>query len=267
LAVPVLFGNNGAAAVSGSGPCALGLAKAIRTVGLDRWPRVVAAMADQASAEEVVTLPPGNYYAPLVPLMNRILAVRPGDDVSALHRAISEAFYAKGDTIGGNQVNALLSDMTEAGGNLAVRQGVADELAHYARTDPEQVAQFRTDLVGGALVGGAAATVDNSKAPITTEVLRGQQGKHIVGSPNYNPARGTLTADPKVLLENFSGRGIPVGRTPVGEPGSKELFDTGNKTIGTWRNRKGVSAPTTRGMIHYAKHGAHIVPAAPRRLK
>jgi hypothetical protein len=61
LAAPVLFGANGAAAVAGSGPCAAGLAKAIRTVGLDRWPRVVAAMAEQASAEAEVTLPPGNY--------------------------------------------------------------------------------------------------------------------------------------------------------------------------------------------------------------
>jgi filamentous hemagglutinin len=113
-------------------------------------------------------------------------------------------------------------------------------------------------------VGGAAVTVDNSNAPITTEVLAGQQGKHIVGSPNYNPARGTLTADPKVLLENFSGRGIQVGRTPVGKPGSKELFDAGNKTIGTWRNEEGLSAPTSRGIIYYAKRGAHIVPAAPR---
>jgi hypothetical protein len=140
LAAPVLFGADGAAAVAGSGPCALGLAKAIRTGGLDRWPRVVTALADQASAEAQVTLPPGDYYAPLVPLMNRVLAVRPGDDVSALRRAISDAFHAKGDTIGGNQVNALLSDMTEEGGNLTVRRGAADELAHYARTDPEQVA-------------------------------------------------------------------------------------------------------------------------------
>jgi hypothetical protein len=107
---------------------------------------VVAALAEQASAEAQMTLPPGDYYAPLVPLMNRILAVRPGEDVSALRHAISDAFHAKGDTIGGNQVNALLSDMAEEGGNLTVRRGVADELAHYARTDPEQVAQFRTGL-------------------------------------------------------------------------------------------------------------------------
>jgi len=159
-AAPVLFGPGGVAAVSGSGPTAAGLAKAIRTKGLDRWPRVVAAAAEQASAEAEVTLPPGHYFAPLVPLMNQILAVRPGDDVSALRRAISDAFYAKGDTVGGNQVTAQLSDMTEEGGNLAVRRGVADELAHYARTDPEQVALFRTGLVGGALASATAATAE-----------------------------------------------------------------------------------------------------------
>jgi hypothetical protein len=93
---------------------------------------------------------------PLVPLMNRILAVRPGDDVSALRRAISDAFYAKGDTIGGNQMTALLSDMTEDGANLAARRAIADELAIYARADPEQVAQFRAGMIGGVLVGGSA---------------------------------------------------------------------------------------------------------------
>jgi hypothetical protein len=129
---------------------------------------VVAALAEQASAEAQVTLPPGNYYAPLVPLMNRILAVRPGDDVSALRRAIGDAFHAKGDTIGGNQVNALLSDMAEEGGNLTVRRGVADELAHYARTDPEQVAQFRTGLVGGALASATVATAEGLAATKTS---------------------------------------------------------------------------------------------------
>ena len=154
-----------AAAISGSGPCAAGLAKAIRANGLDRWPRVVAAMAEEASAEPEVTLPPGHYFAPLVSLMNRILAVRPGDDVSALRHEISEAFHAKGDTIGGNQVNALLSDMTEDGANLAARRAVADELAHYARTDPEEVAQFRTGLVGGALLGVGAPPPEEAAAP------------------------------------------------------------------------------------------------------
>jgi hypothetical protein len=168
-AAPVLFGPDGIAAISGSGPCAAGLAKAIRANGLDRWPRVVAAMAEEASAEPEVTLPPGHYFAPLVSLMNRILAVRPGDDVSALRHEISEAFHAKGDTIGGNQVNALLSDMTEDGANLAARRAVADELAHYARTDPEQVAQFRAGLVGGVLAATTAATAEGLAARAEAE--------------------------------------------------------------------------------------------------
>jgi hypothetical protein len=88
--------------------------------------------------------------------MNRILAVRPGDDVSALRRAISEAFHAKGDTDGGNLVNAQLSDMTEEGGNLAVRRGVADELAYLARANPADVAAFRGAIVSGALLGVGA---------------------------------------------------------------------------------------------------------------
>ena len=39
-----------------------------------------------ATAPAPVELPPGNYHAPLVPLMNRILAVRKGEDVSGLRR-------------------------------------------------------------------------------------------------------------------------------------------------------------------------------------
>jgi Bacterial toxin 50 len=92
----------------------------------------------------------------------------------------------------------------------------------------------------------------------------GQQGKHIEGSNAYIPTRSTLTANPKALLERFAGRGQQIGRTPVGQAGSKESFDAGEQVIGTYRTQGGQSAPTTRGIIHFSNRGAHIVPAAPR---
>jgi Bacterial toxin 50 len=93
---------------------------------------------------------------------------------------------------------------------------------------------------------------------------KGQQGKHIAGATNFDPTRSTLTQDPNTLLGRFSRRGRQVGETPVGLPGSKEVFDTGDQVIGVYRTQAGRSAPTTRGIIHYSSKGAHIVPAAPR---
>lgn len=33
--------------------------------------------------------------------------------------------------------------------------------------------------------------------------------------------------------------------------------------IGTWKNKEGGSLPTTKGIIHYSRNGAHIIPAYP----
>ncbi len=103
-------------------------------------------------------MPPGNYFAPLVPLMDAILAVRPGDDVGGLRRAIRAAFDDEGDSIAGNQVNAILPDLTDPSATDADRRSAADELAHYARADPAEIAQLRAALAGGVLAGASAAT-------------------------------------------------------------------------------------------------------------
>ena len=86
----------------------------------------------------------------------------------------------------------------------------------------------------------------------------GRQGKHIPGHNNYIPGRSPLThRDPQGLLDQFGGKGQPIGRTPIGQPGSKERVDFG-EVIGEINGQ-----PTTRGIIHYSKDGAHIVPANP----
>jgi hypothetical protein len=93
------------------------LAIAIRAVGIENWPRFLTVAETEAAAapasipEEPVVLPPGNYYPPLELLANKILAFQPGQDISDLRRQISQAYYAKGDVFGGNEVNALLSDI------------------------------------------------------------------------------------------------------------------------------------------------------------
>jgi len=86
----------------------------------------------------------------------------------------------------------------------------------------------------------------------------GRQGKHVPGHNNYIPGRSPLThRDPQGLLDRFGGKGQAIGRTPIGQPGAKERVDFG-EVIGEINGQ-----PTTRGIIHYSKDGAHIVPANP----
>ncbi|XCH21864.1 polymorphic toxin type 50 domain-containing protein [Bacillus cereus group sp. MS39] len=58
------------------------------------------------------------------------------------------------------------------------------------------------------------------------------------------------------LLDKFAGKGTTVTK-------NKERVDFG-KTIGKYYDRDtGEYLETTRGMIHYGKDGAHIVPSEP----
>ena len=86
----------------------------------------------------------------------------------------------------------------------------------------------------------------------------GKQGKHIPGHNNFIPGRSPLThKNPQSLLDNFAGKGQPVGKVPRGQPGFKERVDFG-EVIGEVGGN-----PTTKGIIHHSKNGAHIVPANP----
>lgn len=48
----------------------------------------------------------------------------------------------------------------------------------------------------------------------------------------------------------------------VGQPGSKERIDFG-QNIGNAKDQAGNSTPTTKGIVHYAKDGSHIIPSNP----
>lgn len=82
----------------------------------------------------------------------------------------------------------------------------------------------------------------------------GLQSKHIPTNNNFNPLSGLseLThADPQGLLDRFAGTGIRLDN-------QRELVDFGEE-IGVAVSLKG-RTHTTRGIIHYGKNGAHIVP-------
>ncbi len=50
---------------------------------------------------------------------------------------------------------------------------------------------------------------------------------------------------------------------PVGQAGSRERINFGEE-IGVFKDQEGNAAPTTVGIVHYSKKGAHIVPARPQ---
>lgn len=152
------------------------------------------------------------------------------------------------------------------------------DLAIQPRSQAEAAAQnavsLSSMLLGGAgiaraalggvapRVGGAAAAagVEGVAAPAAARVLleEAKQGKHIVGHQNYIPGRSPFThSNPQGLLDRFSGQGQPVGNVARGQPGFRERVDFG-EVIGQVNGQ-----PTTRGIIHYSREGAHIVPANP----
>ena len=216
------------------------LADAIKAVGVDQWPRFVAdalKRADDPSTQaaiEASSQPPSHAPDAIRPvyLVETAIGIAVPGLVSGA-RAAARAF-------GG----AILKQMLPESG--ASTPSKADQ--RPATTPPS----------------GGSPKAAGSDQPV--RLHEGQQGKHIEATNNYIPGRSTLIGDPKVLLKRFAGQGKQVGRIPVGQAGSKEVFDAG-ETIGTFRTEAGRSAPTTRGMIHYSNKGAHIVPSAPRNWR
>ena len=107
-------------------------------------------------------------------------------------------------------------------------------------------------------------SVNGQEQPTRPQIHEGQQGKHLPGHPNFDPAAGRsiLTVDPEDLLDDVGG-GSPVNSVPRGEPGFKERIDFG-RVIGEYVDQEGKSAPTTVGIVHHQKAGLiHIVPARP----
>lgn len=91
---------------------------------------------------------------------------------------------------------------------------------------------------------------------LSKEIHPGQQGKHVPGHNNYTPGCSPLIdgVDPQKLLNGVhSGEYKIIRMTPRNQP----VVNFG-KPIGTYEGQ-----PTSYGIIHYGKNGAHIVPANP----
>lgn len=87
-----------------------------------------------------------------------------------------------------------------------------------------------------------------SKRPITKkvpEIKWPAQERHFPGHNSYTPGRSMLTSDPTKLAQK-AGTGQQVGKIPVGQPGSKERVDFGEK-IGVHIDRVGNASPSKKG--------------------
>ena len=90
-------------------------------------------------------------------------------------------------------------------------------------------------------------------------INREKQSKHIPGSPYYVLGKSIFLGtaqDAEQLIKQFGGKGEWI------DP-NRERVDFG-KAIGVYVNYEtGQEVITTKGIIHYSKNGAHIVPANP----
>lgn len=118
--------------------------------------------------------------------------------------------------------------------------------------------------VGTHSGGGTSGSHDDGFRTVngfTTELHGGAQGKHIPGHNNYDPGAGRSIFHGSLehaqeLIDRFAGSGTWLGN-------NRERVDFG-EVIGTWVSPDGTQRlPTTRGIIRYGKHGAHIVPSRP----
>src|SRR6478672_6825829 len=97
------------------------------------------------------TLPPGERIDELGDFVEWLANAKPEDE-KAIKAEIKRYYYDVGDTVGGNALNAALSDVLEPGVTPKIRQEILDGMAHYAVSDPAEVAQARNLIVGGILL-------------------------------------------------------------------------------------------------------------------
>jgi len=97
---------------------------------------------------------------------------------------------------------------------------------------------------------------------IPSRLNRGNQNKHIPGSPGYLPGRSIIYGDletAQALVDRYKGTG-DIRLTEAGDWTHKE-FITADTVIGvTIDPETGQLCQTRRFAIHYGKRGAHIVP-------
>jgi hypothetical protein len=96
-----------------------------------------------SAAERRAQLPPGERIDELGDFLEWLANAKPEDE-KAIRAEIKRYYYDVGDTTGGNQLNAALSDVLEPGTTLQARQEILNAVAPYADSDPADVGRFRS---------------------------------------------------------------------------------------------------------------------------
>ena len=119
-------------------------------------------------------------------------------------------------------------------------------------TAKKTVSPVKAGTKAGKQAKGTGKTINGFEA----KVHPGKQGKHIPGHSNYQEGKSIFTGNAQKLLDKYAGKGEWIGQ-------NKERVDF-KQVIGKWVDpTTGKAYETTKGIIHYSKNGAHIVPARP----
>jgi len=95
---------------------------------------------------------------------------------------------------------------------------------------------------------------------IPKKISIGKQGKHIIGHNNYINGRSILKANPQKLLDKIHTKDIKA----ISKVGDNKVRVDFGEVIGEYVDQAtGKAVPTTKGIIHIGKDGAHIIPAKP----
>ena len=130
---------------------------------------------DRSRATDAATLPterratllPGERIDELGDFLEWLANAKPEpEDEKTIRAEIKRYYYDVGDTVGGDALNAALSDVLEPGITQEARQGILNGIAHYANADPAEVAQARALAVGGTCCFGQAASTCRHRGPI-----------------------------------------------------------------------------------------------------
>jgi len=94
-----------------------------------------------------------------------------------------------------------------------------------------------------------------------------RQNKHVIGKHNFIPGGGEfMHHDSQGLLSKFAGKGKSANGKSPGDAGFRERIDF-EEFIGYYVNReRNIKLPTNKGIVHYSKNGAHIVPSHPGEI-
>jgi hypothetical protein len=109
-----------------------------------------------------VKIPSGKYIDELADFLEW-LANAKAQDQKTIRAEIKRYYYDVGDTTGGNQLNAALSDVLEPDVTSRERQEILNGIAPYAHSDPADVGQFR------ALITGAILATPGARRPSLEE--------------------------------------------------------------------------------------------------